>query len=125
MAVTQTNAARAMASEGEKMTSHRVISLLMQGALERVAQARCALVDGGDEEEQVILISKIIAIINGLRGSLNIDEGGEIAVNLNNLYEYILARLNDTDSGVDTVVLEEVGSLINEVKTGWDAIEQA
>lgn len=124
MAVTQTNAARVMASEGEQMTSHRVISLLMQGALERVAQARRSLVDG-NEEDQIILINKIIAIINGLRGSLNIDEGGEIAVNLNDLYEYILNRLNNSDTGVDSAVLEEVGSLINEVKAGWDAIEQS
>lgn len=67
---------------------HRLIQLLMQGGLERLAQARGAM-----EREQIpekgILIGKAIGIIGGLREALDSERGGELAGNLDRLYEYI------------------------------------
>lgn len=100
---------------------HRLIQLLMQGGLERLAQARGAM-----EREQIpekgILIGKAIGIIGGLREALDSERGGELAGNLDRLYEYMIARLVEANTSNDTSLLNEVSALLLEVKSGWDGI---
>ncbi|EJH4892341.1 TPA: flagellar export chaperone FliS [Pseudomonas aeruginosa] len=100
---------------------HRLIQLLMQGGLERLAQARGAM-----EREQIpekgILIGKAIGIIGGLREALDSERGGELAGNLDRLYEYMIARLVEANTCNDTSLLDEVSALLLEVKSGWDGI---
>ncbi|MDF5919625.1 flagellar export chaperone FliS [Pseudomonas aeruginosa] len=100
---------------------HRLIQLLMQGGLERLAQARGAM-----EREQIpekgILIGKAIGIIGGLREALDGERGGELAGNLDRLYEYMIARLVEANTSNDTSLLDEVSALLLEVKSGWDGI---
>jgi len=106
MAVAQTQAARIMAARSSELTSHQVISLLMGGALERILQAKQAVAEENAEDKQV-LISKVIAIVNGLRASLDMSKGGDIAENLNMLYNYISERLVNVNPDEEIVVLEE------------------
>ncbi|HBP6077021.1 TPA: flagellar export chaperone FliS [Pseudomonas aeruginosa] len=100
---------------------HRLIQLLMQGGLERLAQARGAM-----EREQIpekgILIGKAIGIIGGLREALDSERGGELVGNLDRLYEYMIARLVEANTSNDTSLLDEVSALLLEVKSGWDGI---
>ncbi|ALV77032.1 MULTISPECIES: flagellar export chaperone FliS [Pseudomonas] len=100
---------------------HRLIQLLMQGGLERLAQARGAM-----EREQIpekgILIGKAIGIIGGLREALDRERGGELAGNLDRLYEYMIARLVEANTSNDISLLDEVSALLLEVKSGWDGI---
>ena len=100
---------------------HRLIQLLMQGGLERLAQARGAM-----EREQIpekgILIGKAIGIIGGLREALDSERGGELAGHLDRLYEYMIARLVEANTSNDTSLLDEVSALLLEVKSGWDGI---
>lgn len=122
MAVPQTKAAEIMQKKGEEISSHQVISLLMDGALERIGQAIMAI-HAGNTEEKGVLVNKLVAIINGLRNSLNLDDGGEIAQNLNDLYLYMIDRL---EVELDTELLSgltEVRTLIMEVKSGWDNMD--
>lgn len=124
MAVAQTNAALVMQENSADMTSHQVISLLLDGALERVAQAKKAIADGNDEDKS-ILLGKIKAIINGLRSSLNLQDGGEIAGNLDALYEYMIGRIEGASTIEEYAVVTEVGKLLTEVKVGWDELTPA
>lgn len=104
---------------------HKLISLLMAGTLERITQAK-ASVELGNDEEKYLLVQKIIAIINGLRESLNFDQGGEIAVNLDRLYSYMIERIYSAETKEDErAVLIEVESLMLEVKSGWDEAESS
>lgn len=100
---------------------HRLIQMLMEGGLTRLAQARGAM-----EREQTALkgelIGKAIGIVGGLRQGLDLENGGEIAVNLDRLYEYMTRRLMEANVQNDPAILEEVSSLLREVKSGWDAI---
>ncbi len=100
---------------------HRLIQMLMEGGLTRLAQARGAM-----ERNQTALkgelVSKSIAIVGGLRQALNLEQGGELAVNLDNLYAYMTTRLMEANLKNDPAILEEVADLLREVKTGWDAI---
>lgn len=102
---------------------HRLIQMLMEGGLSRLAQARGAMA-----RDQVALkgelISKAIGIIGGLREGLNLELGGEVAANLDSLYEYMIARLTEANVHNDAAALDEVAGLLRNVKAGWDAISQ-
>lgn len=100
---------------------HGLIQLLMQGGLERLAQARGAI-ERGHLAERGELISKAIGIVGGLREALNQEAGGELALNLDRLYAYMTERLLEANRNGDAAILEEVSGLLREVKSGWDAI---
>jgi flagellar protein FliS len=102
---------------------HRLIQMLMEGGLTRLAQARGAM-----ERDQVALkgefISKAIGIIGGLREGLNLEQGGEVAANLDSLYEYMTSRLVEANVQNEIAPLDEVAGLLRNVKAGWDAIAE-
>ncbi|SEE46160.1 flagellar export chaperone FliS [Pseudomonas anguilliseptica] len=102
---------------------HRLIQMLMEGGLTRLAQARGAM-----ERNQIALkgelISKAIGIIGGLREGLNLEQGGEVAANLDSLYEYMTSRLIDANVQNELAPLDEVAGLLRNVKAGWDAIAE-
>lgn len=119
MTIKETEAARQLAS-APQADPHKLISLLMAGTLERVAQAKKSI-ENGNDEEKYILVQKIIAIINGLRGSLDFEQGGDIAINLDQLYAYMLDQIFNAETATEEqAVLEELDTLMSEVKSGWD-----
>lgn len=102
---------------------HRLIQMLMEGGLTRIAQARGAM-----ERQQTALkgelIGKAIGIIGGLRAGLDFQQGGELASNLDMLYEYMVSRLLEANAKNQAELLDEVSGLLRNVKSGWDAIGQ-
>ncbi len=108
-------------SEVFEASPHRLIQMLMDGGLERIAQARGAI-QRERFAEKGELIGKAISIVGGLREPLDHKVGGELSQNLDSLYEYMIRRLLDANRGNDIVALDEVSGLLREVKTGWDAI---
>ena len=100
---------------------HRLVQMLMEGALNRIATAKGCLARG-DMEPKSAQISNAAAIINGLRSSLDFDSGGEIAQNLDALYDYMLRRLMEGHRANDAAALDEVAGLLRQIKEGWDAI---
>ena len=100
---------------------HRLIQMLMQGGLDRIAQARGAMEREAYAEKGVV-IGKAINIIGGLRDVLDKEAGGELATNLERLYEYMTMRLFEASRHNDVSKLDEVAKLLGEVKSGWDGI---
>ncbi|MBU3056662.1 flagellar export chaperone FliS [Pseudomonas indica] len=100
---------------------HRLIQMLFEGGLARLAQAKGAL-ERGQTSLKGELIGKAIAIIGGLREGLDHQKGGEIAANLDSLYEYMVSRLVEANVNNDVALVDEVAGLLREVKTGWDGI---
>jgi flagellar protein FliS len=121
MAVAQTKAASFIQEHTEEISSHQIISLLMDGALERTSQALQAH-SKNNQADLEILTHKLIAIINGLRNSLNM-EAGEIALNLDALYEYMVEKISCSSRDELAPALAEVHALIGEVKAGWDQMD--
>ena len=68
-------------------------------------------------------VSVALSIVSGLRGSLDMERGGEIAENLDGLYDYIQRRLLLANARNDEEGLEEVLRLLREIKAGWDGID--
>ena len=73
-----------IASGVEAADPHRLIQMLMHGALEKIAIAKGYLARG-DIPNKGVHISWAISIIEGLRASLNMDDGGEVAQNLESM----------------------------------------
>ncbi len=119
MAIEATAAAQTLENNPNEVDSYQLISLLMAGGLERIQQAKQSLAEGNEQDAEV-LITKLLGIINGLRNSLNFDQGGEIAVNLDNLYDYMINRIDSSAEEEKLAAMSEVGELLTEVKGGWD-----
>nr|WP_305906556.1 flagellar export chaperone FliS [Methylomarinum sp. Ch1-1]MDP4519245.1 flagellar export chaperone FliS [Methylomarinum sp. Ch1-1] len=100
---------------------HQLIVMLFDGALERIAIAKGAI-ERNDIEEKGQKIGRVIAIVDGLRASLDKEQGGEIAENLDNLYDYMQRRLFEANLNNDLAILSEVADLIKEVRSAWVAI---
>lgn len=105
----------------ESASPHRLIQMLFEGALERIAQAKGAMAQNQIARKGE-LISKAAAIVGGLQGSLNDKEGGALAANLDELYDYIIRRLGQANYENKSEYLDECGRLLGEIKTAWDAI---
>lgn len=102
---------------------HRLIQMLMDGGLSRLAQAKGAI-QYGQVAAKGELIGKAIGIIGGLRDGLNFEQGGEIALNLDRLYEYMVSCLVKANRTNDVALIDEVADLLRTVKSGWDVIGQ-
>ncbi|MDJ0805694.1 MAG: flagellar export chaperone FliS [Gammaproteobacteria bacterium] len=111
----------AVGSETAFASPHRLVQMLMEGALEKIAVAKGHM-DRKEFEAKGKHINWAISIINGLRSSLNLEEGGEMAVNLDNLYDYMVRRLCESNLKNDLAILDEVSSLLTEIKSAWDVI---
>ncbi|MBH3437063.1 flagellar export chaperone FliS [Pseudomonas luteola] len=103
---------------------HRLIQMLMEGGLSRLAQAKGAM-GRGQIAEKGVLVGKAIDIIGGLREGLDMEKGGEIAANLNNLYLYMTRCLIEANKTNDESKLDEVAKLLRTIKEGWDGIAPA
>lgn len=104
------------------MNPHSLIKMLMQGALDRIAAAKGCVLRGGPDKGK--LISSALAITEELSHSLNYEQGGAIAENLGQLYDYMQRRLLRAQLDNDTVALDEVRSLLQEIKYAWDAVPE-
>lgn len=100
---------------------HQLITMLLSGALDRVASAKGSI-SRGEIGRKGELLSSAIAIIDSLRASLDHNKGGEISSNLASLYDYIEQRLIQANMASDTAPLDEVSSLLMEVRAGWESI---
>ena len=100
---------------------HRLIQLLMDGALERLAVAKGQM-QRSETANKASTIGKAISIIDGLRMSLDHSVSGEMSDNLEGLYDYMNRRLLIANIKNDDQALEEVAALLRELKEAWDAI---
>ncbi len=102
---------------------HKLIQLLYNGALERINMAKDRMQDR-DYEGKGKLVSKAIEIIGGLRGFLDFEKGGDLAVRLESLYDYMERTLFEANAKNDVAKLDEVADLLRSIKDGWDGIRE-
>lgn len=110
-----------VSSSVEAASPHRLIEMLMAGALEKIAFAK-GYMERGDISEKGGNISWAISIIEGLRASLDLETGGEIATNLDDLYDYMTRRLARANIENNPDILDEVSSLMASVKNAWEQV---
>ena len=108
-------------SSVESATPHRLIEMLMDGALEKIQLARGCM-ERKEIARKCEAIDWSLNILGGLYGSLDMEKGGDVARNLANLYDYMMRRLVDANIENDTAILDEVTRLMGEIREAWVAI---
>jgi flagellar secretion chaperone FliS len=100
---------------------HTMISMLLDGALKRIAIAHGAT-KRGDIATKGNTLSGAIRILDSLRAALDHKRGGQIADNLEALYSYMERRLMEANRNSDTDILDEVSMLLGDIKEAWDGM---
>ncbi|MDD2048781.1 flagellar export chaperone FliS [Pseudomonas putida] len=108
-------------AQTSEASPHRLVQMLMQGGLDRIAQAKGAMARN-DVAQRGILIGKAIGIVGGLREGLDLENHADSLAELDNLYSYMSKRLVEANVKNDPEILNEVARLLITVKEGWDAI---
>ncbi|MGN6740818.1 flagellar export chaperone FliS [Dyella sp.] len=105
----------------ESADSHQLVSLLLDGAMDRIAQARGHL-QHGNVAAKGSCISKAVAIIGELRDSLDHKVDPAFSQRLESLYEYVTRRLLYAQLHDDVAALDESSRLLAPVREGWQGI---
>lgn len=104
---------------------HKLISMLFQGALQAIANAKGAMLRKDIPAKGAAISKAILIIDDGLNASLDKNVGGELAQNLGSLYEYMTLRLLNANMKNDVAILDEVTRLLTDLKEAWDSIRPA
>jgi flagellar secretion chaperone FliS len=89
-----------------------------QGCIERIKHN----LPLADVVAKGVAIGKAVRLIGQLNGSLNMEQGGQVAGNLRNLYLYMLDRLTQANVTNDARIVAEVAALVRKIKSGWDQL---
>jgi flagellar protein FliS len=108
----------------ESASPHGLITLLMDGAIERLVKARAHMVRG-EVAAKGETISKCIEIIGGLRDGLDPKAEPAMVERLDSLYEYMSRRLLQANMQDDATIIDEVSKLLQQVRDSWVQIAPA
>ena len=100
---------------------HKLVVMLMDGAIERIRAAQ-GCITRGELGEKAQLLQRAIAIVGELQASLDLSAGGQIAANLSELYDYMNRRLLKATVENNVDMLEEVSKLLHEIRGAWISI---
>lgn len=107
----------------EAASPHRLIQMLFDGALDRIANAQGHM-SRGDIAAKGHDIGRAIGIVEGLRMSLDRTLKHPLTANLDQLYDYICRCLLRANLESNASLLVESASLLRELKLAWDAIPE-
>ncbi len=101
---------------------YKIITLLMQGALDRMTSAKGCM-ERSDIEGRNHFINKAVDIIDCLKESLVHKHDEEMTANLENLYDYMSRRLFEANAENNPVKVDEVAGLLGTIFDGWKELE--
>ncbi len=106
-------------------SSHHLITMLFNGALDAMTQAKGAMTSR-DVPAKCAAMTKAVRIVDeGLKAALNMAEGGELALNLSDLYTYIAKQLTLANVRNDAQVIDECHRLLVPLRDAWVSITPA
>ncbi|HKY93285.1 MAG TPA: flagellar export chaperone FliS [Nevskiaceae bacterium] len=98
----------------------QLVSMLLEGVLDRLARARGAS-RNGDHQVRIANVRGAISILEYLRVCLD-KRGGQITERLDALYDFCLRRLAQANAAADPAMLEEVSDVLRPLKAAWDEL---
>lgn len=106
----------------DQATPHHLVEMLFDGLLVAVGAARGAMQRGDIKTKCKQIVVAVRILDEGLKCALNLEQGGELASNLDRLYGYCVVRLTQANARNDDAALAEVQSLIEPLATSWKRI---
>lgn len=100
---------------------HQLVLMLMDGLLDEIARAE-GHIQARQFERKGQAISKCLQILGGLDSALDMDKGGELAVNLHRLYDYCGQKLFEISVSNNVEGFADVRKILQELKEGWEAM---
>lgn len=104
-------------------TPHELIAKLLSKAIESTLTAKQFMKDGNIVAKGEHIKIAVAIITDGLLNCLNMEAGGDLAIRLKDLYEHMAVCLLKAHAENDIAPLDEVVSLLSEIKSGWDGIK--
>ena len=98
-----------------------LVVMLYDGVLSSLSEATDAAARG-DVSTRAAAVSKSLAIIGALQSTLNVNEGGAVALELDRIYTYASQRLIDVTTKKDFQALTEVHRLLSTIREAWEQI---
>lgn len=108
-------------TKAETGNPHELVQLLFQGLTDRIAAARNAL-ERQQREERANCVTRAHKILFGLRQTLDFEKGGELARNLDSLYDYCTRRLTEGHAREDDEIFQEVQELMVQIRDAWNVM---
>lgn len=99
-------------------TPHKLVEMLYEGAIKNMNLAQ-VFIEQKNYEKKSLHINKALAILNALRAGVDLDNGGEVAQNLYDLYDYCYRTLFTASAQNNPTVLKEVQGHISVLKEAW------
>ena len=99
-----------------------LIQMLFDGAMSKLQTARGCMTRE-DLAGRSEALSSAVSIIEGLQSSLDLDEGGSLAGNLDALYSYMMRKLWEANRHNDIDAVVEVSKLLGTVSEAWRTLE--
>jgi flagellar protein FliS len=103
-------------------SAHGLVAMLFEGFNDALAQARGGMRTGNIELKGRAISRAVGIVTEGLRGRLNLQEGGKLAADLDELYGYVTVRLIQANLRNDEAALDECGRLLEPVCQAWSQI---
>jgi flagellar secretion chaperone FliS len=98
----------------------RLVALLYEGALRFTELGRRGI-ESGDAEAAHHAIMRAYAIVAELLATLDFEKGGEIAMRLEQLYDYVLHLLREANLGKDTRKLDQAETVLRDLAGAWES----
>jgi flagellar protein FliS len=110
-----------LASQASVANSTELIQMLFDGLVGSLGAAQGHLKYGAIQEKGKC-IARASGIVLGLQGSLDFEKGGDVARNLNELYNYVTRQLIFANAYNDLSVLKELHGLMSELCNAWQEV---
>ena len=98
-----------------------LIQMLFDGLIESLSTAK-GHIQHNNVSEKSKAIARASRIVLGLQGALDFEKGGDLAANLNELYNYVTRRLLHVNARNDLQALEEIHRLMMEIRSAWETV---
>ena len=99
---------------------HRLVLLLLEGALSRITLAR-ACNERAERQDRNRHLERAVAIVGELRASLDLTQG-PLARNLDDLYDFVMRQLLLGQLTNDPRGISGAASVLQEIRLAWAAL---
>ena len=116
------NAAKYRQTQVDTASPTQLVVMLYDGAIRFLSLARQKM-GPGDIEARNTLLLKAQRIITHLISSLDLEKGGDVAVNLQRLYTFMLLQIIEANVYDRAAPIDEVVGLLRELRESWVEVD--